>query len=166
MSDTAQAQGWTKLNIYLHWLVVVLIIAQYIDREWMHKLYEATVEGGESVSQTATIGGYAHIIGGTLILVASAIRLLDRFVHGKPPHPEAAPHWTAIVSSVTHFLLYAVLLAMPTFGLIAWLAGAEQFAHWHTFLWNPLLALIVLHIAGALVQQLHYKTGVINRMAP
>lgn len=165
MAATRDRSDWTALNVFLHWTIVVLIVAQWIEGEFMVEFWDGTLEG-KALDQITILLGYTHIVFGTFVLVAAAIRLLDRFVNGRPPHPENEPTWATLLARLTHGLLYAVLLAMPILGLAAWFTGSDDLAGYHTFLWNPLLALIGLHVVGALAQHFWFRTGALKRMLP
>ncbi|MCK5933829.1 MAG: cytochrome b [Fulvimarina manganoxydans] len=165
MSINASRAHWTGLNVFLHWTIVVLVIGQWIEGEFMSTFWDGTLDG-KTLDQTTVFLGYTHIVFGTLILVAAAVRLLDRIVNGRPPHPEGEPTWAAMLAKVTHVLLYAVLLVMPILGLAAWFTGNDELASYHATLWNPLLALIGLHVVGALAQHFWFKTGALKRMLP
>ena len=155
---------WSRLNVYLHWLIVALVVVQYIDHEWMVQMWDGEQQGSP-VSQGIAYGGWLHIIAGSLILGAAFLRLIDRFWSGRPPHPDQVPNWSTWVAKITHFLIYAILLLMPSLGLLAWFTGDDTIAHYHTFFWTPLLILVALHIAGALMQHFYYRTDVLRRMA-
>ena len=156
-------QGWSRLQVVLHWLVVGLILLQYIDSESMEALFDATFEG-ERLSALDSTLGWVHIVGGSAILVAMAIRVIARATRGRPPHDADEPTWTYWLARVTHVLLYVTLLAMPAFGLLAWITGNETFADLHTLLWTPLLILVGVHVAGALVQHFWFRTDALRRM--
>ena len=158
-----QPHGWSRLYVVLHWLVVLLVIAQFLDHEAMVALWDATLEGRGVPAATST-GGWIHIIAGTAILAATAIRLLDRSVNGRPPYPQGEPTWAGWLARITHFLLYGVLLLMPALGLAAWLTGDDAIAGYHTVLWTPLLVLVGLHVLGALVQHFVFRSEVLKRM--
>lgn len=165
MSATAHPAAWSRLNVFLHWTIVVLIICQWIEGEFMSHFWDATIDG-KAADQTTVILGYSHIVIGTFILVAAALRLIDRFTHGRPPHDADEPQWASMLARVTHFLLYAILLVMPVLGLAAWFTGNDTIAGYHTFLWNPLLAIIALHIVGALTQHFWFRSPALKRMIP
>lgn len=156
-------QAWSRLQVILHWLVVGLIVLQYIDSESMEALFEATFEG-ERLSALDSALGWTHIVAGSAILAAMVIRLIARAVKGRPPHDAGESYWPNVLARVTHALLYATLLAMPVLGLGAWITGNETFAELHTLLWTPLLILIGLHVAGALVQHFWFRTDALRRM--
>lgn len=155
--------GWSRLHVVLHWLVVALVAVQYVDRESMKALFDATFEG-RAIGTADMVLGWTHIVAGSLILGAMAIRLVDRIACGRPPHGSREPRWTRRIAGATHALLYAVLLAMPALGLVAWITGSETAADLHTLLWTPLLVLIGLHVAGALAQALWFHSNALARM--
>ena len=161
----AVATGWSGLNIALHWLVVILVIVQWLEGDFMGHLWHAAKDN-RPVGQTTAFLGYFHIVIGCVILAAVAARLADRWIAGRPPHPEGDPLWATWLSTAVHGLLYAILLLMPVLGLAAWFTGQQSLAHLHTFLWTPLLVLAGLHICGALVQHVVFKTPVLARMVP
>jgi len=166
MKAKSPPAGWSRLNVALHWLIVVLIIVQYLESEFMVSLWDGTLEG-KTVSSTTTILGWTHIVLGSTILAAAVLRLLDRFlIHGRPPHSEGDPTWALWLAKVTHALIYTVLIVMPILGLTAWFTGNDTLAGYHTFLWTPLLVLIGVHIAGALAQHFVFRSDALRRMVP
>lgn len=100
------------------------------------------------------------------MFIAIGARIWDRRTHGRPPHPSGEPGWAAKLATVTQTLLYATLLAMPVAGLIAWLTGNEQIGDLHALASELLIALLVLHVAGALANHFWFKTDVLRRMMP
>ena len=156
---------WTRLHIALHWLVVVLIAAQFFDGEWMAELFDASTDG-TAVSGTATVFGYLHMATGIAVFLAISTRLWDRRAHGRPPHPPGEPNWAQTLAKITQTLLYATVLAMPVAGLIAWLTGNHELADLHGLAAEALLVLVALHVAGALANHFWFKTDVLRRMLP
>ncbi|WAP68153.1 cytochrome b [Jiella pelagia] len=164
MSTTApHAKGWSTLSVALHWMIVVLIVVQLIDHEWMVDLWRKTRRAAPIDTTTVTLG-WVHIIAGSLILAAALVRLWDRYSHGRPPYPVDEPSWASWLARITHVLIYAILILMPIAGLIAWFGMIGEAGEIHEFLWTPLLVLIGLHVAGALAQQFWFKTGVLKRI--
>ena len=158
---------WTSLNIGLHWLILGLIVVQAIDHEWMVALFDASREHAAAGTVTTAMG-YLHIVTGALVFFAVALRLWDRFAHGRPPYPDDEPGWAKRVARGTHAALYGILLAMPVAGLAAWLTGSEAIAEAHTVLWPVLLGLVALHLAGTLADRYWFRTriDVLARMLP
>lgn len=170
MSATAPASAiepnrWTRLNIYLHWLIVALIVIQYFIGESMVALFDAGIEG-KAINGTTQWTGYLHLVVGLSILFAASIRLWDRFAHGRPVHSEREPNWAVRLSRITHFTLYALLLAMPVAGLTAFLLGNEWLGDQHVLASKVLLGVISLHVAGALTNHFWFKTDALRNMLP
>ncbi|TFF20716.1 cytochrome b [Jiella endophytica] len=158
-----RSTGWSSLSVALHWTIVVLIIVQFIDHEWMVDMWRATRRGTEIDAATET-WGWVHIIAGTLVLVAALVRLWDRFAHGRPPYPAEEPTWASWLARITHGLIYAILILMPIAGLVAWFLVIGEAGEVHELMWTPLLILIGLHVVGALAQQFWFKTNVLKRI--
>ena len=156
---------WTKLNITLHWTVLGLLIAQFIDHEWMVDLFDQSRESIASTALTLFMG-YGHMVIGALIFAAIATRLWDRFTHGRPPQPAGEPNWATNLAKITHFLLYAVLLSMPLAGAAAWFTGWETLGNAHGWAWTALLVLVSVHVVGAIANHFWFKTEVLKRMMP
>jgi cytochrome b561 len=167
MSTTSAlpANSWTKLNINLHWLVVALLVAQYVDGGWMIEFFDSGIEN--TVVPMTTVGlGYLHMALGLTVLTAVLLRLWDRYAHGRPEHAATDPNWATILAKVTHFGIYAVVISMPIAGLITWLTSNEWLGDMHAQASDLLLVLLALHVGGALVNHFHFKNNVLKRMMP
>ncbi|KKB80913.1 cytochrome B561 [Devosia soli] len=125
---------------------------------------------------------------GVVIFVLVALRLAYRSVNPPPPLPASVPAWQRHAAAITHWLLYALLLAMALSGYIRVTAGgfplevfdriglprpvprsdslAETAKAIHATLRYPLIALIILHIAAALQHAIIKRDGVFQRMLP
>lgn len=165
MSSTMNRMQWTRLNVFLHWLIVLLVLAQLAENEFMNHYWDALQDGTSAGSLTKSLA-WTHVVAGVLILIAALIRIGDRFIAGRPAYADKTPKWAVAVSKLTHWLLFAILLAMPSLGLLAWLTGNDQYAQYHTFLWTPLLILIAIHILGALAEHFVFHTDALRRMRP
>ena len=163
MAATHTRSHWSRLSITLHWLVVVLIIVQFLDHEYMVGLWDKMMDHAQP-DQAVVIGGYIHIIAGVFILVGAAVRALDRVMNGRPPYPASDPTWATWLAKISHFLIYAILILMPALGLLAWYTGNDSYAGYHTFFWTPLLVLIAIHVVGALAQHFYFKSDALTRM--
>ena len=159
-------ERWTSLNIWLHWLIVLLVAAQYlVTASGMEKMYDAAKNGSGGSGGLLTLGN-AHIAVGSLVLIAALIRLWDRSKHGRPAHSDAAPNWAHMLAKVTHFLLYATLILMPIGGLLGWFLMNEFFAEAHHTVAEILIYVIALHVLGALANQFWFKTDALRKMMP
>ena len=164
MSSTAPRRAhWTRLSVILHWLIVILVLVQFLDHESMVALWDGTLDA-KPIDPTDVTFGWVHIIAGSVILMSAAARLLDRIWRGRPPHSDREPNWATVVAKITHGLIYAILLVMPTAGLVAWFTGNDDIAGIHTFFWTPLLILIGLHVVGALAQHFYFKTDALRQI--
>jgi cytochrome b561 len=169
----------------LHWIIAVTIFGQ-IGLGW----YMGTVEGpGGKVFE-----GY-HISLGVTVLLLTLVRIVWSLAHPRPAMPEGMPGWEKGLAHTVHALFYVLLLAIPLSGWfmesigarpihvwgVVWphfpgiagmLEGQDKRAVKKTIEWvhgAPLvwamIALIVLHVAGALKHQVD-SHPVLWRMVP
>lgn len=156
-------QGYSKLQIWLHWVVVLLVLFQFVGNQGMGNAWEALARGG--VAQPADLQwAYLHAAAGVLTLLLVVWRFYLRFTRGTPPLPENEPRALKFAAHAAHFLLYALLVVVPVSGAVAWFGGIEQAAAAHAVLKTVLLAVVLLHIAGALYQRFILKSNVLERM--
>ncbi len=172
-------QGYDPVAKSFHWLVVALLIAQYCTELILPYILPKTAEDA--------INAWHFSIGST-ILVLTLLRLAWRLTHPPPPPPADLPPGLQVLSRATHWLFYAVLIVLPlvgwtaasAYGATVYLFGliplpalvaknkplAETIGGVHATVALALLALIALHIAGALYHALVKRDGVIQRMLP
>lgn len=167
---------YSKRMVIVHWLTfAVLIAAWYLG----DNLAEATDE-----SKATLIGYILHMSVGGAILLLALFRWYYRSKDGIP----AAMGDTAMdkLAKGIHYVLYAVLFLLPVTGILIifnskagealWTGDAsmlpkehgfkEVFSHEiHEQLVNVLIALVVVHILGALYHQFIRKDGLMSRMA-
>ena len=149
---------YTKPQIVLHWAVVLFLLFQYLWNEPMGQAFRDWMRGGEKV---LSAGALAHLLVGVTILATALWRL---FLRRTAP---AAPHGTGIldpIAALIHWLLYALLIAIPVAGLVAWFGGSRGAGEFHEIMTNVLLALAGLHVAAALYHQFVLKDGLLRRM--
>ena len=160
---------------FLHWLVVVLIAAQFLIGWTMPDVHR----------DSQPIGLIAwHLSVGAALIAAMGVRVVWRVTH-RPP-PDALPPILSIASRLTHFLLYAALIVVPLLGwanassrgwnvklvgaidLPALTPAGSAFGHAmgdvHGVLAWVLLALIGSHVAAALFHAFVLKDRVVKRM--
>lgn len=153
--------GFSAGQIRLHWIVFILIVLQYVLHEAMSEAWEIVEEGG-SVSFDPMVA--SHVFGGILVLLLVIWRLAIRARRGAPAAPENEPAILKLAAAATHLGLYALMVLMPVSGMAAWFGRVEAAAEAHEVMRVILLALIVLHVAGALYHQFVLKTDVLSRM--
>jgi cytochrome b561 len=174
----------TKLSVQydgiartLHWLIVLLIVAQFLLGWTMPDIHRDTVPDGLIAW---------HLKVGATIVAVMVLRVLWRISHRSPP--EDLPRAVAMLSRATHVLLYVVLVSVPVLGWInassrgwtvalpggvplpALSAKGASFGHAmgdvHGALAWVLLVLIAVHILAALFHHFVLKDNVMHRMVP
>jgi cytochrome b561 len=125
---------------------------------------------------------------GIAILVLALIRLVVRLRYGAPALPADLPEPMKLAAYLSHYALYALMIAMPLIGWAMLSAAKYPVALWpgvwlppilplnpglHTALWNAhfylaflFLALILMHLAAALFHALIRRDGVFDSMGP
>lgn len=162
-TNEQQPDNWSRLNIAMHWLVVVLVVFQLFNKDSM-ATYFRSLQGDDTATAGDARMAWLHMTSGAIILVANLLRIWDRHSRGRPPYPPETPAWSVLLAKTVHFLLFALLLAMPLLGLTAWLTESYAVGNIHRFLLLPLLGLALLHAAGALVEHFYFRTEVLRRM--
>lgn len=159
----AETKGWSKRQVVLHWTVVVLVVIQLLLGKTMEEAWEARQEG-EALAGVP-FGALAHVVLGASVLLIMLYRLYLRRRHGHPPRPERQPPWASTAGAVTHWILYALLILMPLAGATAWFLGMEAAAELHSGpLRLALIAVVLLHAAGALTEHFVFRSPVLKRM--
>lgn len=177
LSNTASRYGIVAQT--LHWLIVALVIVQFISGIEAH---------GLPVSLERLILLARHKSIGISIFVLMLLRLGWRIYSPPPRLPENTRPLVTVAARASHGLLYALLLLMPPVGWLlssasnlsvswfGWVAlpnllqPDRQLAYWllltHQSMAWLLLALIALHVAAALWHHFMLRDGVLLRMLP
>ncbi len=163
----------------LHWLVAGLVGVQYVTKLASPGVFAGVSENGLNAW---------HLAVGPTILLLMALRLVWRLTHTPPPPPnDLAPALRAL-SRATHWAMYVILLVLPVLGWVAasgygarpFLFGlvplpfiaarsrslGETVGAAHGVLAWVLLAVIGLHVCGAMYHALAREDGVFARMMP
>jgi cytochrome b561 len=165
---------YSRVAKTLHWIIALAVVLQ-IALGW----YMATIDD-RAIHQM--LEG-RHISIGITILLLTLARIGWALTHPRPPLPEGMAGWEKGLARATHTLFYVLLLALPLSGWVmestgprpipfwglTWphfpfldllLAGRDHRAfhetvesiHGSPLVWS-MIALIVLHVAGALKHQ-------------
>jgi cytochrome b561 len=174
---TARLQYGTTAKV-LHWLIVVLLIAQYLIGWLMPDIHRGMKPGA---------GMTFHISFGLTILVLIVLRFAWRLTH--PVAPESSlPPWQRLSAEVVHWMLYVLVLATTITGWLfasyrGWsvllfyvmpmpmlasdndaagkaIDGLHQASEW------ALLVLIGIHVVSALAHLFVYRDRIMQRMLP
>jgi len=152
--------GYSRQQIALHWIVFALIAQQYLFKDAMSAAWDRITDGLEAGFDPLVL---AHVAGGALVLVFAAWRLTLRTRRGVPP-PIEASRVQGILAKLTHVGLYALMILMPVSGAVAWFGGVGTAAQGHNVMKIALLALVALHVVGALYHQIVLRDGTLARM--
>ncbi len=170
---------YSTVSLILHWLIAALVVTQIV----LIQAHEAT--DGPISREFVNL----HKSVGLTILVLTLVRLGWRIANPAIPLPAETPRWQKLVARGTHVLFYVFLLAMPLvgwaassaagrdivwFGLFEWpllpVGGGREFAgqlmDLHELAAKLLIALVVLHVLGALKHHFIDRDNVLHRMIP
>jgi cytochrome b561 len=179
--NSAAHDRYSTGAIVLHWLTALLVI-------FMIVFGEELVEGAEHDDAAGTFLPSIHVSVGVTILVLTLLRLAWRLGHAAPPYPATMKAWELTLAKVTHLLFYALLIAVP---LTGWLAFADwvreepamsavrvfglfqlpaapliggEVKELHEIGSNAMMVLVILHVLAALKHQFVDGDGVFKRM--
>ena len=173
MEKVIQVQKWPVSSRIFHWISAILLLVTWL----LMLLYQNT-------DQDLYIN--LHKAFGLSLLFWMLARVLNRLLI-KVPAAVVMPQWQKKVSLLTHFALYAILIAMPVAGLLTSVYGghpvdmfglfevpvsvdpnrssARFYENIHTnVIWPMIIAFTLLHIGAALYHQFILKDKLINRM--
>lgn len=153
--------GYSRMQITLHWVVALLVALQFVLHDGIADAYDVAEDTGVYAMSAPVIG---HIAGGALILLLACWRLILRHDRGVPPPPEGEPGPFRRVSHLAHLAFYALLIALPVTGALAWGGRMAPASDAHEVLKTLLMLLILAHLGAVAMHQLVWKTGVLKRM--
>lgn len=154
-------KGYSRTQITLHWAVMLLVVLQYLLHGGIADAYDRAQDTGVYAMSPPVIG---HILGGALILVLGCWRLILRHDRGAPPPPAGEPAAFRKIGHLAHLALYALLIALPVTGALAWGGRMEAAGDAHEVLKTLLLLLILAHVGAVAMHQWVWKTGLLKRM--
>jgi cytochrome b561 len=171
--------GYGLVAKSLHWLIVALVLVQFVISWLMPEIGRNTVRG-------PLID--LHFSFGVLIIAVMAVRLVHRLFEPVPPATPDSPTWERWTAQALHRLFYLLLLVAPflgwasasahnlpvtLFGLFKLPDIAAPKARWaltagdvHKYAMWTLLGLIALHVAAALYHYFVRRDRVLQRMLP
>jgi cytochrome b561 len=151
--------------IILHWLIVALIVAQWLSSEGMEDFFRSAKDSGVAPGFPRPSLAMVHAGIGATILVLAISRLFIRMKSDIPPPPKDLHPILQFISRFTHYGLYAMLILLPLSGVASLLINPEA-GDVHELLVNVLYALAAAHILGALTHLLILRDGVFWRILP
>lgn len=176
-SCRVEMMSYTVTAKVLHWLMAIMIIAMLMTGWSLDDL-----DGADLSAALST-----HATGGGLVLVLLVMRVLWRVAYPPPELPQSLTTMQKLAAGFIHVSLYVMLLLVPLTGLTAAVAHSENvvllgglnlqetFAfigqngfdikrEIHAQAMHVLLALIIGHVAAAVVHRVWLKDGIFERM--
>ena len=169
------ARPFPLLSRLLHWTMALLILAMLFI----------------GVAMVSSLSDYHRLVAihrplGILLLVLVAVRLINRLLSPPPPLPAAMPAVLRLAAEASHWLLYALMFAVPVVGWAMLSAAGYPIplvgdVHLppilphdralyavlrpaHTVLAFLLFATFLAHLGAALTHALVFKDGVFRSM--
>lgn len=164
---------------FLHWLIFLMVASMLAIGLYM--------AGLEVSPQKIRLYGL-HKSFGVMVLVLVLLRLMWKLANTNPILPDTLNDLQKLAARAAHWLLYALLIAMPITGwLMSSYAGfpvsvfglftlpdlvqvndemRKLFADIHEYLAYALMALIALHALAALLHHFYFKDNVLRSMLP
>ena len=174
-----KTQRYTGVAIGLHWLIGLMILGSFGVGLYMVDL---------SLSPTKLRLYSWHKWAGVTIFTLVLIRCLWRITHAAPALPPEMPRWQRLAAEASHYLLYALMIAIPLSGwlmssakgfqtvyfgvlpipdlLVKNEALGETLALVHKTLNFSMIALVIVHAAAALKHHFIDKDDILRRMLP
>lgn len=184
MASTAESaapsdQRYSRGAIWFHWIIAALIVAN-LCLGFFHEGFGR--EAGRSMI-------FFHKSTGMTILALSVARLLWRLGHKPPAFDPVMARWEVIGARIGHYLFYVLMIVLPlsgwvmtsasgrptdyfglfTIGNLPVARGDEIHEFWeeaHELLGWGMVALLAIHIAGALKHVFDGHAYMVGRMAP
>jgi cytochrome b561 len=182
-SPASDAPVYTPTARRYHWWTVAFVFA-------MFPLGKAMDYRGNHLNiwdNTTNVLYSTHKVLGILLLVLVITRLVYRLRNGAPPDEPTLEPWQKLVSHLTHWGLYGLLIAMPLLGWLGVslygardifglfnlppLAAQNQEAAKFVFTLHGAGAMLLFlaigaHIGAAIYHHVIRKDGVLRRMLP
>jgi cytochrome b561 len=179
MSLRNTKRAWGSVSKTLHWLIVLLIINQWV----IAARADSLPLGLAKLEALAW-----HKSFGLTILMLAVARLLWRWLNPVPDLTAETRPWERVLAKLSHVLLYALIFALPVSGWL--MSSAKNFpVSWfklfqfpdlvapderlfqlmrnlHGVLFAALVVVALLHVAGALKHHFIDRNDVLRRMLP
>lgn len=155
-----QRQGYSGVQIALHWVIVLLVLFQLIFGESMTTVVDAVADG-KTPDPTDQALANGHYWSGIAILVLVALRIIIRLIQGAPEPVGDGLQLKA--AKAIHAIFYLLLIAVPATGLLA-LYVSPDIGDIHAIGKPVFIAFIVLHALGALYHHFKLKDETLRRM--
>ena len=176
----SSVEGYGAVSQMMHWITVVLVILA-----WLLGQFDDVFPKG--AARAAAL--FVHNSAGLAVIGILVLRLLWRFADPPPPtEPTILGAWLDRAGRLAHYLLYALLVAVPISGIVLQFARGDALplfglteisSPWvrdrafvrsvkeiHEMTANALIVLAALHAAAALVHHWVLRDRTLVRMLP
>lgn len=175
--DAMKKLIYTTPARWFHWTVVALLTLQY-SLGWLMPDVKKTTPAAGLIA--------IHLTVGLVVLIVVFARFGWRLGHAAPELPAGLPPWQVALANIVHVALYILLFALPITGWLnastrTWepllLGGVPMprlapsgnslgrgLGDYHSILSWVLIALISVHVLGAIYHQFVLKDQLIQRM--
>ncbi|WP_075259866.1 cytochrome b [Herbaspirillum camelliae] len=172
-------EKYSRVQIFLHWLVVLLVVTAYVTIEYRDIGGKGTV--------TNSVMKSIHFTCGSAILILMLVRLWLRRRLPPPAVRPVLPPFAAALATAGHYLLFILFISLPVLGLLNryhsgkvwhlfWFTGpvaavpnpavAESLLHLHETLAVCGYWLIGLHVLAALYHHFIRRDNTLLRIMP
>ena len=124
-------QKYSNLQIWLHWIVFILILGQFVFHEPISEAFELRLEGQEVVL-SALIG--LNPVFGSVVFLLIVTQLWGRMGQGIPSYPNENTALMELASRIVHWSFYGVLLLLSISGGFACFQLSEGAGNAHEIL--------------------------------
>lgn len=150
-------------QIVLHWLIAILIGANYLLGDAMSDAFKALVRSGGSGALDGAAN--AHRLIGVSVVVLLFVRVALRLFK-KAPAKVTAPRLMQLAAKAGHLALYVLMFAVPISGFLAFNGLNRDLGEVHEVLTNLLMLLAFGHALLAFYHHYVMKDGLLVRMIP
>lgn len=172
-------QRYTGVAISLHWLIGLMILASFGLGTYMTDL---------TLSPAKLRYFSWHKWAGVTIFMLVMLRCIWRLTHAAPALPASLPRWQRLSAEASHYLLYALMIAIPLSGWLMSSAKGFQTVYFgilpipdlldknkelgesltlvHKSLNYTMIGVVILHAAAALKHHFIDKDDILRRMLP
>ena len=152
---------YSRAQVSLHWIIFLLVIAQYAFHEAIVNAFETMLED-KPFSNSPLVSMHLGI--GGIIGILTAVRFWIRIDTGVPEKAGSQPKIFDTIASVVHLSFYGILILLPITGGFAWFQSSEAAADAHGLLRAVLLLFILLHLIAVLIHTFIFKNKLIRRI--
>lgn len=155
MSHISDEKRFTRSQRIAHGAIILLFIVQLPTGEVTAAIFP-------TLSPSSHGALLVHTVGGGLVLLIGAALFIQHLMSASPP-ALAMPGWQLWAARIVHYLLLALMVAVPVSGMAA-LAISPALAPLHTSLVGLTVSLVTLHAAAALFHHFVQRDTTLRRM--